>query len=148
MRAAAVALALLLTPGAVLAQPGARALLAEADADHDGRVTWAEAWGAIQRRYVAADTDRDGGLRLEEWQAAKLPSRPALPNRPPPDPQRLQERRAALFRALDADRNAVVALEEIRPVAEAWFRAFDADGDGALTADELPRPRQRQPAAR
>ena len=52
----------------------------------------------------------------------------------------------AMFRALDADRNNMVTLAEIRPVAEAWFRAFDANGDGALSQDELPRPRQAQPA--
>ena len=45
-----------------------------------------------------------------------------------------------MFRGLDANRDGVVTLEEIRPMAEARFRAFDANGDGAVTRDELPTP--------
>jgi Ca2+-binding EF-hand superfamily protein len=45
-----------------------------------------------------------------------------------------------MFRALDANRDGKVTLEEIRPAAEARFRAFDANGDGAVARDELPRP--------
>ncbi len=131
--------------GATLAQPapGAGRGLEAWDLNHDGRVTWDEAWQNIQRRFAAADTDHNGGLSLEEWLAAQFPGRPPRPDRPAPDPQRQRDRRSAMFRAIDANRDNQVTLEEIRPVAESWFRAFDANGDGAVTPDELPRPRSR-----
>ena len=115
------------------------------DLNHDGRVTWEEAWEHIQRRFVEADTNHDGGLSLEEWLAAQLPGRPPRADRPQPDQQRQRDRRTAMFRAIDANRDNLVTLEEIRPVAESWFRAFDANGDGAISADEVPRPRAAAP---
>jgi hypothetical protein len=140
--------AALLLAGPVLAQTGpgpGRAGFEAWDLNHDGRVTWAEAWENIQRRFVEADTDHSGGLSLEEWLAAQLPGRPPRPGQPQPDPQRQSDRRTAMFRAIDANRDNQATLEEMRPVAESWFRAFDANGDGAITPDELPRPR---PASR
>ncbi len=148
MIAAVLALAALPALAQPLGQPlgpagPMRRNFAAADANHDGRVSWDEAWAVMQARFAAADANRDGGLSLEEWLAAGGPGRPAQPGRPAADPQRQQDRRASMFRALDADRNALVTLEEIRPVAEAWFRAFDANGDGAVTLEELPRPPAR-----
>ena len=137
-------------PGMALAQAGAGAGggaapagFAAWDLNHDGRVTWEEAWAHIQRRFVEADLNHNGGLSLEEWLAAQLPSRPPRQDRVQPDPQRQRDRRTAMFRAIDANRDNQVTLEEIRPVAESWFRAFDANGDGAISADEVPRPRAR-----
>ncbi len=127
--------------------PG-RAFFEQWDRNHDGRITWEEAWEGIQRRFVEADSNRDGGLGLNEWLAAQLPGRPPRSDRVQADPQRQRDRRMAMFRAIDANRDDQVTLTEIRPVAESWFRALDANGDGALSLDEMPRASQRQPTPR
>ncbi len=138
--------AALLAAGPALAQtPQGRPMFDSWDLNHDGRVAWTEAWEGIQRRFVEADLNRSGGLSLDEWMAAQLPGRPPRNDRQAPDPQRQRDRRAAMFRAIDADRDNQVTLEELRPVAESWFRAFDANGDGAISLDEVPRPSPRPP---
>ena len=48
---------------------------------------------------------------------------------------------AAIFRAVDANSDGRLTLEEIRPALEAQFRALDANGDRGVTLDELPVPR-------
>lgn len=138
MNRAYLLLALLL-PAPALAQPAptARTLFAEADANHDGRITWPEAEGFLQRAFARVDADHDGALSEPEWQAASFNAR-----RTPPKPS---PRRAALFRALDTDRDGKLTQAELRPAAEAWFRALDANGDQALTAEELPKPRRAKP---
>ncbi len=142
--------AALLGGGVALAQPGpggagGRGVFEAWDANRDGRVTWDEAWAQVQRHFAGADANHDNALSMQEWLAARLPGRPPLPNRPPPDAQRQSDRRQAMFRAIDANRDNLVTLEEIRPVAESWFRAFDANADGAITAEEAPRPRPAGP---
>ncbi len=53
-----------------------------------------------------------------------------------------------MFRALDANSDGRLTLDEVRPAAEARFRAADANGDGAVTREELPqRHAQRGPGA-
>ena len=47
------------------------------------------------------------------------------------------------MRKLDADRDGRVTLPELRPFAEAMFRARDANGDDALTREELRPARAR-----
>lgn len=131
-----------LLAGTALAQGGGPGAFTGWDLNQDGRVAWEETWENIQRRFVEADRDRSGGLSLDEWLAAQAPGRPARPDRPQPDPQRQRDRRTAMFRAIDANRDNQVTLPELRPVAESWFRAFDANGDSVITPDELPRPRQ------
>ena len=57
------------SPNPPAAGQGARgpgALFDEMDANKDARVTWDEAWGFVQRRFAAADADRDGGLTRQE----------------------------------------------------------------------------------
>jgi hypothetical protein len=138
----------------VLAQPApaprgpAGGLFRQADADHNGRVTEAEAMDFLAARFATADADHDGGVSRQELsdylraqhQArgnAATPKPSPVANRPMPRPA------AALFRAADANNDGKVTMDELRPVAAALFRATDVNGDGALEAGELhhgPRP--------
>jgi Ca2+-binding EF-hand superfamily protein len=135
----------LLAAGAAIAQPGpgpgqgprgerGQLMFQMLDVDRDGRITFAEAWGVVTERFNAADADRSGGLTPAEFAALRA----RAPDAPAPR-QGSEERRAAMFRALDADRDGQVTLIEIRPMAEARFRAGDANNDGAVTRDEIRR---------
>ena len=118
-------------------------LFDQADASRDGRVTWDEAWGLFQQRFNVADTNHDGGISLDEARGFRRAialdaAAPANPPPPPPGRGPVEERQAAMLRALDANRDGKVSLDEVRPMAEAMFRALDRNGDGAITRDELP----------
>jgi EF-hand domain pair/EF hand len=120
------------------ARRGGMMIFEQVDADRDGRVVWEEAWTYVQRRFGEADRDRDGGLTQEELQGA-LRLGAAGPRGP-----RAAEYMGAIFRGLDSDRNGRVTLEEIRPMAEARFRAFDANADNAVSRDEVPQGHGRR----
>lgn len=133
-------------PGSGAGPRGPERMFQHLDTNADGRVTREEAMAWLAGRFAQADTDRDGALSLAEFQAAQGPRGPGAG--PHGDPARAAERRAAVFRALDANSDGRVTLEEIRPVAEARFRAADANGDGVVTREELPqRHAHRGPGA-
>ena len=128
---------------------GPGALFEEMDANKDSRVTWDETWAFVQRRFNAADADKDGGLTRQEADAL----RPA--NRRPGGPQggggaapavdqaaRMSRFGDVVFRGVDANRDGRVTLDEVRPAVEARFRGLDADGDNAVERSELPQRRQ------
>ncbi|MDB5411786.1 MAG: hypothetical protein JWR10_121 [Rubritepida sp.] len=143
--------AALLASGAALAQPatpppsapnpGAR-MFETMDANHDGRITWDEAWAFVTARFNTADADHSGGLTLQEFGTIRMMGRPDAPGRPAPSPDRaarMDQMRAGMFRSLDANSDGSVTLIELQPFAEARFRAADANGDRAITRDELPQ---------
>jgi Ca2+-binding EF-hand superfamily protein len=125
----------------------------QADADHDGRVTEAEAMAYADARLADADADKNGGVTPEELgtylraqMAAHRPSPASGRERrqPPPQAQRAMHNRMAMFfRVADANRDGSVTLEELRPVAAALFRAADASGDSVLVLEELRHGPQR-----
>jgi len=117
---------------------GPGAMFGLVDTNKDGKVTWEEGWAFVQQRFAAADPDKDGRLTQQEMEAARLRPGPGRPERAEgPQHARMV---GMMFRGLDANRDGVVTLEEIKPMAEARFRAFDANGDGAVTRDEIPAP--------
>jgi hypothetical protein len=143
------------------ARRGGMMIFEQVDADRDGRVVWEEAWTYVQRRFGEADRDRDGGLTQEELQGAlrlgaagprgPRPAEGAPPAAPPGGDAaaaargpRAAEDMGTIFRGLDSDRNGRVTLEEIRPMAEARFRAFDANADNAVSRDEVPQGHGRR----
>ncbi|TCZ53389.1 EF-hand domain-containing protein [Roseicella aquatilis] len=121
---------------------GPGAILDRIDGNKDGKATWDETWIFVQDRFTAADADRDGRLTQQEMGAARLG--PGLDGRERgASPEQRTRVVGMIFRGIDANRDGVVVIEEVRPLAEARFRALDANGDGAVTRDEMPAPRQR-----
>ncbi len=112
---------------------GARAdpvqMLAEADADHDGRISRAEYQAARAARFARLDRNRDGYVG-------------------PDDAPRMARRRAGgklaqLERALDADGDGRVSRAEFVDGPARLFDLADANHDGVVGADELQRLRER-----
>lgn len=144
--------ALLITLGLpALAQPAADApprgpdpnrMFNAMDTNADGRITLDEVWARTQIRFTEADANRDGFLTQEEFRTLRRGPGDG-PRRGPPGhdhAEHAQRMADARFRALDANRDSKVTLEEMRPQVEARFRAMDANGDQAVTREELPRP--------
>ncbi|MFL1462067.1 EF-hand domain-containing protein [Roseococcus sp. DSY-14] len=131
-------------PGAQATGPrgGLERMFERLDANRDGRVAWDEAWAVAQERFGAADADRNGSLSFAEFGNLRAPGRDGAAAQPGPRPEHLQrgsERRAAMFRALDANSDGNLTLAEMQAPLSARFRAMDANGDGAVDRAELPR---------
>jgi len=116
---------------------GPVALFSRVDADANGRVTAEESWAFFQARFTEADRNRDGVLVLEEALAMQFMPPPAGAPAPEPSPMRARMM-AAMFRAMDANRDGRVTQDELRPAVDAQFRAMDANADNGITLDELP----------
>jgi hypothetical protein len=118
-----------------------------ADANHDGRVTEAEAWTALAARFADADTNKDGGLTWDEFrahlQAQAATRRGDRPAPPAARTDRMESRAQDFFRGVDADRDGKVTMPELRPFFDATFRAHDLNNDAALSRDEIRSPRVR-----
>lgn len=128
------------------------AIFDDMDGNKDGRVAWDEAWAFVQRRFAAADADRDGGLTRQEAEALRPARGPGArrqegsPAGAPQAPSPEQAARRArfgdvMFRSIDANRDGRVTLDEVRPMVEARFRGLDANADNAVSRDEVPQRR-------
>jgi hypothetical protein len=132
---------------------GPAAIFVQIDTDKDGKATWEETWVFVQQRFAAADADHNGSLSQQEMQAAMAANRPQRPrggdDTAAPRPNQagreahFAQMSGAMFRALDADRNGQVTLEEVKPAVEARFRAMDANLDNVVARDEVPQPMHR-----
>lgn len=124
-------------PEAPRGRPDRAAIFQEIDQNRDGRVTFEEGWARVQTRFVEADANRDGFLTPDEFRNLRPgPRREAATGE---HSQRRERRAQARFRGADANSDGRIALEELRPMAEAMFRMMDANADSAVTQDELPR---------
>jgi Ca2+-binding EF-hand superfamily protein len=148
LTATAATLTLSLASGVALAQPadGQRPQRGQwfqlLDADRDGRITPTEAAAFLQARFDAADANRDGRLDLAEFRNLR-PQRDGRPQQDGRRAERRAEQSAAMFRALDADRDGAVTLADLTPASEAMFRMADRNADGAVTQDEVGRRGRR-----
>jgi len=102
--------------------PGGGNLAERFDTNSDGQITAAEIDAAKRTRLAEFDTDGNGVLSLEEYEALWL--------------QRTQRRMVASFQRLDDDGNATVTLDEFGPNSDRIVERLDRDGDGVIGEDE------------
>ncbi len=103
--------------------PMNEAVFQQADADHDGRLTRAEADAYRARRFAEADTNHDGKLDQGELTAMRNAHRA----------ERMQDR----FAKLDRDGDGKLSRDEAPPRMAAMFDEVDTDRDGKLSMDEM-----------
>jgi Ca2+-binding EF-hand superfamily protein len=118
-------------------------------------------------RFARADTNRDGGVSLDEFAAALPPDRhrdganesdpPSEPGHGRPwgklKPEEIAEQETAVFAALDRNGDGQIERdefslgkvhEELRKERQrAMFSRLDKNVDGALTRDEMAAPAER-----
>lgn len=93
------------------------------DINKDGKVTQAEIDQTRKDQFAKYDSNHDGVLSLEEYQALWLDAM-----------RRVMVRQ---FQANDADGDARITVEEFTARFDDLVRDRDRNGDGVLTADEL-----------
>ncbi len=126
---ATAGLALLALPAAA-AGPGSggSSILETFDADGDGILKQAEVDQFRTDRLAKFDTNGDGQLTLEEYQALWLDA--------------MRERMVDAFQRLDDDGDALVTREEfLEPFAQLVER-LDRDADGTVTQEEMRARRE------
>lgn len=141
---------------------------AQADADHDGRLTLAEMTADADRFFAVLDRDHDGEIDPQEmsiYENQMVPEiklyQPGQYRRPHGREARHDAKRAARARAdyeapygaglyaslnipepvvsADLDINRGVSLAEIDRVAASRFQTLDSAGTGVLTLATMPR---------
>jgi Ca2+-binding EF-hand superfamily protein len=121
-------------------RPGAR-MFELLDGHRDGRVTWDETWTFATTRFNRGRGRPQRRLAQRVRQSSPPAAKPSAPR--PEWAQRMEQRRAGMFRALDANSDGQVTLAEMQGPGQARFRAMDANADGAVTREELPQRMHR-----
>jgi len=100
------------------------------DANQDGRLTQAEIDQARQAKLTEFDSDGDGSLTLEEYQALWLDA--------------MRERMVDNFQDHDDEGDGMVTAEEFGERYSGIVSRVDEDGDGAVTMDEMRQRMERR----
>lgn len=108
---------------------GAR-MIEQFDVNQDGTVTQVEIDQVRQERLAAFDTDNNGSLSLEEYQALWLDA--------------MHARMVDRFQELDEDGDAIVTVEEFVGPFDSMVERMDRNGDGAISKDDRRRGRHHR----
>ena len=100
------------------------------DANGDGVLTQAEVNKVRTDRLIAFDTNADGNLTLEEYEALWFDA--------------MYERMVDQFQGHDDDGDGVVTAAEFAEPYSGVVARMDENGDGEVTRDELRRPQRRE----
>lgn len=122
-------------PAHALTGPQPESLLAQWDADGDGRVTLPEAEAHRGTVFDTLDTDGDGDLTVAEIEAL----RERFPDRRGDGQPRRDIDLDRVLSAMDADGDGRLSRAEYVAATPRWFDRRDRNGDGALTEDEVRR---------
>lgn len=118
------------------------------DTDGDGAVSREEMQARHDQRMAALDADKDGTVSRDEFMNADPGAfmgrgmGQTYDAMPEDMKAMMQERRAFMFRGLDADDSNTLSKEELVAHMEPRFEMMDANDDGRITPDEMgPRGR-------
>jgi Ca2+-binding EF-hand superfamily protein len=105
------------------------------DTNGDGGLTLEEMQAAAAARFAAADTDGDGGLSAAEM----------LAQREADNTERAERRAARMIERLDENEDGLVQIEELaearRPL-DRMFERVDTDEDGVISQAEFDDARE------
>jgi Ca2+-binding EF-hand superfamily protein len=121
-----------LAAGPTLAAPNSpalQAMIARADANHDGWLTFGEFQAARLSMFARADANNDGQMVMSEARAMRTAL--GLPRRNP-GPKAM-----ATLHAVDPNGDMKVTRAEFTAAGRARFTALDQDQDGRLAAGDV-----------
>ncbi|HET6469758.1 MAG TPA: hypothetical protein VFG43_15395, partial [Geminicoccaceae bacterium] len=107
---------------------GPMGLFESFDQNDDGKVTQEEINAVRDERFARFDSDGDGRLSLQEYEALWLDA--------------MRTRMVRQFQAHDADGDAAVTPEEFRARYARMVSVLDVNGDGEVTRDEIMQMRR------
>jgi len=105
-------------------------LMATYDMNDDGQITQEEVDGFRAARLAEFDTDGDGNLNLDEYQALWLDA--------------YRKRMVDNFQRHDDDGDGIVTVEEFSEDQSGMVARLDSNDDGVLTADDKMTRKSRK----